>query len=254
MSVHSAEMFRPLVGVAVERSAAPITPLATSAAMRVGLMHELGQPLSALATYIHACRHLLKTENVDRQLVAETMMKAEKEVKRARDVLSRLREFVASEKGNRLPVNLPDLIKNVANCLRNEAKTRAVRLQIEAGSVPVVIVDLPQIRQVIVNLLSNAIDAAANMPNGTVRIRCCHESGTIAIAVEDNGKGVAPEIAEYVFEPFQTTKSRGMGLGLPLSRKIIEAHGGRIWWERAVPQGTRFHVHLPIKRPDQYAA
>ena len=116
-------------------------------------------------------------------------------------------------------------------------------------------VDPLQIKQVLVNLLSNAIDAAADMRDGTVRVRCCHDSGTIDIVVDDNGRGVASEIAEHLFEPFQTTKSRGMGLGLPLSRQIIEAHGGtNLVGARQLPHGTRFHVLLPVNTPVRYAA
>ena len=252
MSIHGPEESRPLVR-APTTSVAPIARLATSAAMRVALTHEFCQPLSAIATYIHAGRRLLKLEEIDRRLLAETLMKAETEVQRARDVLKRLREFVTSEKTERMPVNLLDLTRTVAARLGNEARARAVRILIEPGSLPIVMADPLQIRQVLVNLLSNAIDAAADMPDGIVRVRCCHDSGTIVIEVDDNGRGVATEIAEHLFEPFQTTKTRGMGLGLPLSRQIIEAHGGRIWWERAMPQGTRFHVLLPVNTSEQYA-
>ena len=254
MSVTGVEEIRPMIDIAHVPDQASPMHLATSAAMRVALMHEFSQPLSALATYIHAGRHLLKIDRVDHQLLAETMKKAETEVKRARDVLARLREFLVSDKAERSPVDLLELTKTVAARLQNEAKRRAVRIEIEAGSPPVVLVDPPQIRQVLVNLLSNAIDAAADMPDGTVRVRCCHDSGAIAIEVDDNGRGVAPEIAEHLFQPFQTTKTRGMGLGLPLSRQIIEAHGGRIWWERADPHGTRFHVLLPVSTSGCYAA
>ena len=253
MSVSDIEELR---SVAIEHAPAraPSLRLATSAAMRVALTHELSQPLSALATYIHAGQRLLAIDHVDHQLLAETMRKAQTEVKRSCDVLRRLREFVTSDKAERLPVDLVKLTRTVTARLRTEARARDVRILIEAELLPTVLVDPPQIRQVLVNLLSNAIDAAADMPNGTVRVRCCHDSGTIAIDVDDNGRGVAPEIAEHLFEPFQTTKSRGMGLGLPLSRQIIEAHGGRLWWENAVPQGTRFHVHLPVNTLDHYAA
>jgi two-component system sensor kinase FixL len=182
------------------------------------------------------------------------MRKAETELRRARDVLARLREFLVNDKAERSPVDLLQLAKAVAAGLHNEARRRAVRIEIEAGSLPVVLVDAPQIRQVLVNLLSNAIDAAADMPDGTVRVRCCHERGAIMIEVDDNGRGIAPEIAEHLFQPFQTTKSRGNGLGLPLSRQIVEAHGGRIWWERAIPHGTRFYVVLPVSAADSYAA
>jgi two-component system sensor kinase FixL len=253
MSIDVLEKSSPLAGAQPQAPAAPIARLATSPAMRVALMHEFSQPLSAVATYIHAGRRLLEVEEIDRELLAGTMMKAEMEVKRARDVLERLREFVTSEKAERLPVNVIDLTRTVATRLSNEARARGVRIEIEPGPRPIVMADPVQIRQVFVNLLSNAIDAAADMPDGVVRVRCCRESGTIVMEVDDNGRGVASEIAEHLFEPFQTTKSRGMGLGLPLSRQIVEAHGGRIWWERAMPHGTRFHVLLPANASDQYA-
>jgi two-component system sensor kinase FixL len=194
----------------------------------------------------------MKVEKLDRELLAETMKKAEMELKRARDVLKRLRGFVTCEKEERVPVNLLDLIRTEAARVNDEAMTRAVDIHIEPGSLPVVMADPVQIRQVLVNLLSNAIDAAAGARDAVVRVRCRHDSGTIEIVVDDNGKGVAVEIAEHLFEPFQTTKIRGMGLGLPLSRQIIEAHGGRIWWERTLPHGTRFHVVLPVEVPARY--
>lgn len=222
--------------------------LATSAAMRVALMHELGQPLSAVATYIHAGRHLLDSNGIDHQLLAETMKKAEGELKRARDVLARLREFLVCDKAQRSPVDVRELIYDVAARLQNEANRRSVRIEVEAQSLPVVLGDGPQLRQVLINLLSNAIDAAAHMPDGAVRVRCRQGTGGISIEIDDNGKGIAPEMADHLFQPFQTTKSRGMGLGLPLSRQIVEAHGGRIWWEAAIPHGTQFYVLLPVGR------
>jgi two-component system, LuxR family, sensor kinase FixL len=235
-------------------SATPAARLATSAAMRVALTHELSQPLSALATYIHAGRRLLKVDELDRELLAETMKKAEAEIKRTRDVLKRLRRFVTRDKAEPLPVNLLDLIRTVADRLANEASARAVRIDVDPATVPIVMVDPLQIKQVLVNILSNAIDAAADTRGGTVRVRCRHDSGTIEIVVDDNGRGIASEIAAHLFEPFQTTKTRGMGLGLPLSRQIVEAHGGRIWWEPTAPEGTRFHVVLPVNAPVRHEA
>jgi len=134
----------------------------------------------------------------------------------------------------------------VAERLSDEATARAVSIDVEPAMVPIVMVDPLQIKQVLINLLSNAIDAAADTQAGAVRVRCHHDGRTIEIIVDDNGRGVASEIAEHLFEPFQTTKARGMGLGLPLSRQIVEAHGGKIWWEPTVPKGTRFYVVLPI--------
>jgi two-component system sensor kinase FixL len=254
MSVHGIDEICPDLRLDDISTLVPQVELATSAAMRVALMHELSQPLSALATYIHAGRQLLKTEHVDRQLLAETMKKAETEVLRARDVLARLRQFLVTDRSERVPVDLRDLIKTVVRRLRGEARRRAVRMEVETCAVPIVLIDPPQIRQVLINLVSNAIDAATGIDDGAVRIHCVHESGNVHIEIDDNGRGIAPEIADHLFEPFQTTKSRGMGLGLPLSLQIIEAHGGRIWWERAVSNGTHFHVLLPVGASARYAA
>jgi len=224
----------------------PAAHLAITAAMRVALMHELSQPLSALASYIGVSRQLLKAGELDRAILAETMKKAEAEVKRTRDVLQRLRGFLTREKAEFVPINLQDLIRSVAERLRDEATARAVSIDVEPAMVPIVMADPLQIKQVLINLLSNAIDAAADTQAGAVRVCCHHEVRTIEIIVNDNGRGVASEIAEHLFEPFQTTKVRGMGLGLPLTRQIVEAHGGKIWWEPAAPKGTRFHVVLPV--------
>jgi PAS domain S-box-containing protein len=228
--------------------AARMARTTTAAAMGIGLAHQLSQPLSALTTYIHAGRRLLKVQPVDHEILAETMEKAEIELKRARDVLERLRDFVSGEKVERVPVNLLEITRTVVDLVRHSAEARAVRINIESGPLPMLLADAVQIKQVLLNLINNAIDAAAETSNGVVDVRCCHGGATIEIEVIDNGNGIASDLAEHLFEPFQTNKPHGMGLGLPLSRQIIEAHGGRIWWEGAVPQGTRFHLQLPVNK------
>lgn len=111
---------------------------------------------------------------------------------------------------------------------------------------PVLSANARQLKQLFLNLIQNAIDAACESPNGVVSVRCCHDTETVEVEVNDNGRGIPSEIAEHLFEPFQTTKRNGMGLGLPLSRQIVESHGGQLWWERVRPQGTCFHFRLPI--------
>jgi two-component system, LuxR family, sensor kinase FixL len=114
--------------------------------------------------------------------------------------------------------------------------------------------DAAQIRQVLLNLINNAVDAAAEAVNGIVSLRGSYASAVVEVEVEDNGKGISSEIADHVFEPFQTTKPRGMGLGLPLSRQIVEAHGGHLWWEPVSPHGTRFHLQLPFNGSAGYGS
>ncbi len=233
---------------------ANLAHISMAVATSVGFIHEVSQPLSAAATFISAGRRLLKTRSSDQLLVAETMENAEKELKRAREVLARLRNIVSQVRAERLPVNLFELTRTITEQLRDVAKERAVRIRLEPGSLPALMADATQIRQVLFNLLNNAIDAAAETSNGVVSIRCYHDRATIEIEVNDNGKGIASEIAEHVFEPFQTTKPCGLGLGLPLSLRIVNAHGGQLWWEPVVPQGTRFHLCLPVDADARYGA
>jgi C4-dicarboxylate-specific signal transduction histidine kinase len=112
--------------------------------------------------------------------------------------------------------------------------------------------DRIQIEQVLNNLLANAIDAASERTDGRglVVMRVAGRGDRVVVQVEDNGPGVAPEIAGSLFEAYQTTKPRGMGLGLPLSLQIVQKHAGRLWWEPIVPEGTRFLVELQINGPE----
>ena len=229
-----------------QEDAARLSRFRAAAVMGMGLAHQMSQPLSAVATYIHAARRLLNATPVDHDNLVETMEKAENELKRTRDILEHLRRLMSGESAERLPVDLLEITDRVVRILQQEADARAVRIVIAPGSLPSLMADAVQIKQVLLNLINNAIDAAAETSDGLVSIRCCHDGSTIEIEVADNGRGIESDMADKVFEPFQTTKLHGMGLGLPLSRQILEAHGGVIWWEREVPQGTTFHLRLPV--------
>ena len=115
------------------------------------------------------------------------------------------------------------------------------------GLVPLVEADGVQIEQVLINLVANAIDAAAERPDvrGRVIVRVAAKGDAVILRVEDNGCGVAAELADNIFDAYQTTKPRGMGLGLHLSRRIIQRHAGRLWWEPVTTGGARFVVELP---------
>jgi two-component system, LuxR family, sensor kinase FixL len=220
--------------------------ITSTAALAVGLIHEMSQPLSAATTFVHAARRLLDTGRPDQSVLAGTMERAEQELKRVREMLVELRNVASAARHERLPVDLLELTRTIAEQLSDVAEIRAVHIRIEPGSSPTLVADAAQIKQVLLNLINNAIDAAAETSNGIVSIRCCHDGTTIEIEVNDNGMGIASEIAGHVFEPFQTTKPRGMGLGLSLSQQIVEAHGGKLWWESVAPHGTRFHLRLPF--------
>jgi signal transduction histidine kinase len=217
----------------------------TTAAMAVGLIHEMSQPLTAAVTFVHAARRQLDDLCLEQSGLAGTIERAEQELKRAREVLMRLRNVASAVRTERLPVNLLELTRTIADQLSDVAHERAVRIRVEPGYLPSVMGNAAQIKQVLLNLMNNAIDAAADTPEGIVSVRCGHDKATIEVEVNDNGDGISSQIAEHVFEPFQTTKPRGLGLGLPLCLQIVKAHGGQLWWEPVAPHGTRFHVRLP---------
>jgi two-component system, LuxR family, sensor kinase FixL len=225
-------------------------------AMGMALAHEVSQPLSTVAAYVHAARRLLQS-SVASEPVMDALVKAEAEAQRAREVLERVRDFLSNGNLNLNALDVPALAERIGALSREEAAACGVQVQVESvGSIPPVKADGVQIEQVLVNLAANAIDAASERQDGRGRviIRVAAHAAAITIQVEDNGRGVAPELADNIFDAYQTTKPRGMGLGLHLSRRIVQRHAGRLWWEPIRTGGARFVVELPTDGPSHNAA
>ena len=224
-------------------------------AMGMELAHEISQPLSTVATYLHAARRLLQSSAAS-EAVIDALIKAEGEAQRAREVLERIRDFVSNGNLDLQALDLSALAEKIAALCREEATARGIRIENESiRPIPPVKADKVQIEQVLNNLVANAIDAASERSDarGRVIIRVAAHDETVVMQVEDNGPGVAPELAERIFDAYQTTKPRGMGLGLPLSLRIVQRHAGRLWWEPNRPEGARFVVALPIDGTGQNA-
>jgi two-component system, LuxR family, sensor kinase FixL len=229
---------------------------AKAGAMGTAFAHEISQPLSTVATYLHAARRLLQS-GIASERVMDALVKAEAESQRAREILERIRDFVSTGALNLQTLDLAAAAQKIAALYREEAVARGTQVEIESvPPVPLVRADRVQMEQVLSNLLANAIDAASERSDarGRVVIRVAAHDGTAMIEVEDNGPGVAAELAASIFEAYQTTKPRGMGLGLPLSLRIVQAHAGRLWWEPNRPDGARFIVELPIDGFNRNAA
>jgi two-component system, LuxR family, sensor kinase FixL len=225
-------------------------------AMGMAFAHELSQPLSTVAAYLHAARRLLQSGATSERLM-DTLNMAEAEAQRTREVMERIRESVSNGKLDLQMLDLPALVRKIATLCREEAMIRGIQVEIEGiRPAPPIRADRLQIEQVLNNLVVNAIDAASERldARGRVIIGVAARGDRVVVQVEDNGPGVAPEIANRMFEAYQSTKPRGMGLGLYLSQQIVQKHAGRLWWEPDVPEGTRFVVELPINGPDQNAA
>ena len=217
----------------------------TAGAMGVALAHQISQPLSTVATYIHVALRQAEAEGAGE--IAQSLQIATGEMRRAQDVLGRLREFISHGKAETARVDLGGLIIRLADILRAEAGRKHVRFSFDLAPSPAVTADALQIEQVVLNLVTNAVEAAADRSDGRGRVlvRTVVEGGAARILVEDNGGGIAEDVAERLYEPFVSTKESGMGLGLALSRQIVALHGGRMWWEAIQPEGTRFVVELP---------
>lgn len=212
------------------------------------LAHELNQPLTAVATYCETARDLLAVapDAETLEIVREALDDAARQSVRAGQIVRRLRDFIAHGKTERRVESLPRLI-NEANALALVG-SREHGIEIEHQMDPRathVLVDRIQIQQVLVNLIRNAIDAMVDSRARILTICTRRESdGIIRISVADTGGGISDEVLDQMFQPFVTSKKAGMGIGLSICRTIIEAHGGRIWFEPGPQGGTVFHFTL----------
>jgi two-component system sensor kinase FixL len=217
--------------------------------MAAGLAHELSQPLTAIIAYARGCRRLLAGSVPEPALLHEGVAEIVQQAERAGDVLDRLREFVRGGEFRRTVTEIKPLIDAAISLTSTEARQQEVEIEakIDPG-LAVVLADRVQIEQVLLNLLRNAMDAmeAANSTRRSIIVEVRHNSKqAIEISVVDSGPGVAAEVTDTIFEPFITTKPFGMGMGLSISRAIIESHGGSLRMVRGAHSGATFVFDLP---------
>jgi len=210
--------------------------------MASALAHELNQPLAAAGNYMHAAEKLLG-KDAERALAA--IGKAEAQFNRATSIIQRIRGFAGRGGSTRTAEDLCEAFGEVFELVKASLRHRgvAVRLEVE-DRLPPVRIDKIQIQQVLLNLLRNAFEALTQASRQEVVVSARKKGGEIEIRIADSGPGLKPEIVTRLFEPFQTTKKNGMGVGLSLCRKIVEAHNGRIWHEAGNP-GAIFCFTLP---------
>ncbi len=208
--------------------------LAAASEMAAAIAHEINQPLTALCGYATAAQLIAAAPAPDRAQLVDTMRKLLEESRRTAAVVRRLRDFFRSGATRLEKISLPALVTQVSESLR--ARALAAHVTVTSGAhapFPEVLLDAVQIEVVLRNLLLNAIDSAAGSADSTVAVEIATtKAGEVMIAVRDSGAGIPESEQERLFESFVTTKTNGMGMGLAISRAIVEAHGGRIW---AVP-------------------
>ncbi len=216
--------------------------------MASALAHELNQPLSAIANYLSGARRLLERGGVNEPRAEDALEKAADQALRAGEIIRRLRDFLSRGEGERRVENLPKLVQEACALALVGAKEHGVRVHYAlAHDVEAVLVDRVQIQQVILNLVRNAIDAMSDHSRRELTVAtAAADDGMAMVSVTDTGPGVDEAAAAKLFQPFVTTKATGMGVGLSISRTIVEAHGGRIWTEPNPGGGAIFRFTLRL--------
>jgi two-component system, LuxR family, sensor kinase FixL len=231
-----------------------VSRLSTMGEMASTLAHELNQPLAAIANYLQGSRRLLRDSPDHRAaLVLDALDKAAEQAVRAGDVIQRLRDFVSRGETERRIESIKKLVEEASALALVTAREKAVRVNFALDpAIDLVLVDKVQVEQVLLNLLRNAIEAMENSAQRELSVVTAVEAGDmIAVDVADTGPGIAPEIAPKLFLPFVTTKRQGMGIGLSISRTIIEAHGGQLTVRPNPGGGTVFRFTLRAVRPEE---
>ncbi len=226
-----------------------ISRLTEMGQMASGLAHELNQPLTAVANYLQAARRLIdRGDDASVQRAKGAMESAVAQVTRAGEIIRRLREFVRKADPERRSEDILVLIEEASGLALIGAKERDIRVEYRtARALPRVYVDKVQIQQVLVNLLRNAVDAMDRSPRREILIQTQPPMDRLVeVGVIDTGPGIAEEVLERLFQPFVTTKAQGMGVGLSICRAIIEAHGGRLWYEPNPDGGAIFRFTVPV--------
>jgi two-component system sensor kinase FixL len=213
------------------------------------LAHELNQPLTAVTNYCEAARDLLANDPDPQtlEMVRDALGDAAEQALRAGEIVRRLRDFMAHGQTERRLESLPTLISEANALALVGSREHAIAVRIDLRSTATeVFVDRIQIQQVLVNLLRNAVDAMLSSPRKVLTVHSEDApDDMVQVSVADTGTGISDDVASQLFQPFITSKENGMGIGLSICRTIIEAHGGRIWFEPRPDGGTVFHFTLP---------
>jgi signal transduction histidine kinase len=223
--------------------------VATLGELTASIAHEINQPLTAIVTNADAVRRLLALERANPRELGDALTDIADDARRASQTIHRLRALLRKEQGERVKVDIPALIDDVLRLLQSDLQGKNIAVAFAPGEpLPPVLGDPIQLRQVVLNLVVNAAEALALDVDGPREILIGAdqpEAGRIALTIRDSGIGVKEAELERIFETFVTSKPQGLGMGLAISRSIVEAHGGRIWATRNDDRGLTLHVELP---------
>jgi len=228
-----------------------VSRLSAMGELASALAHELNQPLTAISNYLLAARQLVERGPENAERASEIIGRSIDQAMRAGQIIRQLRSFVEKREVERAPAEIDKVIDEASALAFIGIKERGIRVAIERqDDLPRVPIDRIQIQQVLINLIRNAVDAMEGQRRKELTIRTLREDAAVRISIIDTGSGIPRGMEEKLFQAFATSKPTGMGVGLSISRNIIEAHNGRLWFEANPSGGTIFHLALPLAGGD----
>jgi signal transduction histidine kinase len=216
--------------------------------LTASLAHEVNQPLAAAITCASTCVRWLTRDDPDLGEAREAALGVVRNAKRAADIINRIRSISRKGELQRQLIDINDVIREIVTLLRNEAHRYSISIHTELdASLPRIMADSVQVQQVMMNLIMNSIDAMKEV-NQARELSIRSQSGEdqqVVFVVSDTGVGLPPQHTEQIFNAFFTTKPSGIGMGLRISRSIVESHGGHLWATDNPPRGASFYFTLP---------
>jgi C4-dicarboxylate-specific signal transduction histidine kinase len=232
----------------VQADLAHLSRVTTMGELTASLAHEIRQPIAAAATNAKTCLRWLGRDYPNVEEASQAAARMVKDVTRAGEIISSISLMFKKDALQRELVDVNELIREMNVLLRSEANRYSISIRTElAGNLPKVMADRVQLQQVLMNLMLNGIDAMKETSGESeLTIKSEANRGQLLISVSDTGVGLPQEQADQIFRAFFTTKDKGTGMGLPISRSIIESHGGRLWATGASGPGATFQFTLPV--------
>ena len=226
--------------------------VSTMGEMASGMAHELNQPLTAISTNADACIRLIESSSLDKEKLSDILEIINLQAKRAGAIISQLRGFIRKDMPKKIPVSINDIIHEVLLLMQSKLNDYSIEvlLQMEP-KIPSVLAQRIQIDQVIFNIVQNAIEAMSSISSQehTLSIKTqVTDKNKVQVTIADSGKGIDNATLKQLFTPFSTTKKSGMGLGLSISKGIIEEHGGKIKYIGKTGDGAAFQFTLPLNQ------
>jgi C4-dicarboxylate-specific signal transduction histidine kinase len=231
----------------IEADLAHVNRVSTLGEMAASLAHEIKQPIAAAITSANSCIEWLAHEppNLDRARAAAARI--DKYGNRAAEIIDRIRSFYKKSPPQRELVDVNGIIQEMLTLLEGEATRSSIAMRTDlSGELPKIMVDRVQLQQVFMNLMLNAIEAMSDSA-GELTVKSELQDGQLQFSVSDTGVGLPTEEMDQIFSAFFTTKPQGSGMGLAISRSIVESHGGRLWASANSGAGATFHFTLPIQ-------